>query len=122
MKAARAVRQLSQLGCWSARQDVSRGLGCAWNEQRRGFWAIRLMRGVHEVVGHAISLGEYATGVRPLQAAARSSPTAQNTTGEDAMMRSSLGLSMLIDPSQMTISQTLQKRPLSLIRGIPLLL
>ncbi|KAL7922183.1 flavin reductase like domain-containing protein [Trichoderma austrokoningii] len=78
MRAARAVRQLSRLG-WGARQNVSRGLGCVWNEQRRGFWAIRLIRGVHDVVGHAISLGEYATGVRPPQAE-RSSLASHNTT------------------------------------------
>lgn len=80
MRAARAVRQLSQLGCWGASRNVSRGLGDAWNVQRRGFWALRLMRGVHDVVGHAISLGEYATGVQPSRAAERSSPAAQDTT------------------------------------------
>lgn len=91
MRAARAVRQLSQLGCSGARQGVSRGLGCAWDVQRRGFWALRLMRGVHDVVGHAISLGEYATGVRSARAVETSSLAAQNTTCEDAGMRLCFG-------------------------------
>lgn len=54
--------------------------------QKRGFWALRLMRGVHDVVGHALTLGENATGVRSSRVAATSSIASQDATCEDAWM------------------------------------
>ncbi|UKZ58085.1 hypothetical protein TrVGV298_011950 [Trichoderma virens] len=81
MRAVRAVRQLSRLGCCGASRITAGHLGDAWTVQKRGFWAIRLMRGVHDVVGHALTLGEYATGVRP-RVAASSSVAAQDATYE----------------------------------------
>ncbi|KAL6854434.1 flavin reductase like domain-containing protein [Trichoderma novae-zelandiae] len=32
--------------------------------QKRAFWALRVLRGVHDVVGHALTMGENAAGVR----------------------------------------------------------
>ncbi|KAJ4856491.1 flavin reductase like domain-containing protein [Trichoderma breve] len=50
--------------------------------QKRGFWALRLMRGVHDVVGHALTLGEYATVVRSSRVAASSIIASQDATSE----------------------------------------
>lgn len=60
--------------------------------QKRGFWALRLMRGVHDVVGHALTLGEYATGVRSSRVTATSSIASQDATCEDTWVLS------LVDP------------------------
>ncbi|KAL7942912.1 flavin reductase like domain-containing protein [Trichoderma barbatum] len=53
--------------------------------QKRGFWALRLMRSVHDVVGHALTLGEYAAGVRSPRVVASSSIASQGVASEKPM-------------------------------------
>lgn len=76
MRAARAARQVSRLGCCGARRNGGCGLGDAWMVQKRALWGLRLLRGVHDVVGHALSMGEAAAGVR--------SPGSVGTASRDA--------------------------------------
>lgn len=90
MRTASAVRQLSRLGCCGASRVTAGCLGDAQTVmvQKRGFWALRLMRGVHDVVGHALTLGEYASGVRSPQAAASSSISSREATCENTWVQS----------------------------------
>lgn len=74
MRAARAARQVSRLGCCGARRrNAGCGLGDAWTVQKRALWGLRLLRGVHDVVGHALTMGETAAGVRPRGSASTAS-------------------------------------------------
>ncbi|KAH0493574.1 hypothetical protein TgHK011_000237 [Trichoderma gracile] len=81
MRAARAARQVSRLGCCGARRrNAGCGLGDAWMVQKRALWGLRLLRGVHDVVGHALTMGETAAGVRPQGSASTASRDATWST------------------------------------------
>ncbi|PTB63481.1 hypothetical protein BBK36DRAFT_1182029 [Trichoderma citrinoviride] len=52
--------------------------------QRRALWGLRLLRGVHDVVGHALALGEAAAGVRSHQGTGSSSVASRDATSVDS--------------------------------------
>ncbi|KAL7955917.1 flavin reductase like domain-containing protein [Trichoderma compactum] len=110
MRPARAVRQLPRLGCCGASRVTAGCLGDARMVmvQKRGFWALRLVRGVHDVVGHALTPGENATGVRSPRAGASSSIAPQDAT------------SIAEKPQQSTLSSQSSHTPSSWHTSFPI--
>ncbi|TFA99883.1 hypothetical protein CCMA1212_008120 [Trichoderma ghanense] len=116
MRAARAARQVSRLGwCCGARRNAGCGLGDAWMVQKRALWGLRLLRGLHDVVGHALTMGETAAGVRSPGSAGSNTESLAETKSSQSW-RTSSPIAPTADP---TSPAALSEQIRSIMRLLP---